>query len=294
MTRAHYALLPDRGVVSVSGEDAAKLLQGIITNDMDLLQKQPALHTALLTPQGKILFEFFVAKSGAGYLLDVAASQIADLIKRLAMYKLRAKVDIKDACADYRVIAVWGLSPQSHGKASGIVSFIDPRLPDLGTRILAEAALAADIASATNAMEATAADYDGHRIALGVPEITKDYPPSDTFAHEANLDVLKSVSFAKGCFIGQEVASRMEHRGTARTRAVIVESETPLAPAGKITAGDATIGTIGSTAGTRAIALVRLDRADEAQTKSTPITAGDVAITIRRPGYLESAAVPAR
>ena len=166
---------PTAASCRVAGEDAAKLLQGIITNDMDLLQKQPAIHAALLTPQGKILFEFFVAKAGDGFLLDVAASQIADLIKRLTMYKLRAKVDIKDATADYRVIAMWGPAPQGHGETSGVISFTDPRLPDLGMRILAEARLAADIAPATNAAEATAADYHAHRIALGVPEGGKDY-----------------------------------------------------------------------------------------------------------------------
>ena len=287
MTRTHHALLADRGVVSVSGADAAKLLQGIVTNDMDLLNKQPAIHTAFLTPQGKILFEFFVVKSGAGYLLDVARSQVADLMKRLTMYKLRAKVDIKDASADYRVIAVWGPSPQSPGETSSTVSFPDPRLPGLGLRVLAKARFA------TDASEATAADYDAHRIALGIPEITKDYPPNDTFAHEANLDALGSVSFTKGCFIGQEVASRMEHRGTARTRAAIVESDSPLAPSIKITAGEASIGTIGSTAGTRAIALARLDRADEAAAKGQPLTAEGVVITLRRPAYLKPGTAPA-
>ncbi len=290
MTRTHHALLADRGVVSVSGDDAAKLLQGIITNDMELLSRQPAIHTALLTPQGKILFEFFVVKTGAGYLLDVARSQVADLMKRLTMYKLRAKVDIQDASADYRVIAVWGYSPQSSGVTSGTVSFNDPRLDGLGLRILAQARSAADIASAT---EATAADYDAHRIALGIPEITKDYPPNDTFAHEANLDVLASVSFTKGCFVGQEVASRMEHRGTARTRAVIVESDSPHAPTSKITAGEATIGTIGSTAGTRAIALARLARADAAEAKGHPLTADGAVVTLRRPAYLKPKPAPA-
>jgi folate-binding protein YgfZ len=293
MTLTHHALLDDRGVVSVSGEDAGKLLQGIITNDMDLLDKQPAIHTALLTPQGKILFEFFVAKSGPGYLLDVARSQTADLIKRLTMYKLRAKVDIKDMSADYRVIALWGSAPASDGETSEAISFTDPRLEGLGLRVLAQAPSADAIASATGATEATAADYDAHRIALGIPEITKDYPPNDTFADEANLDALESVSFTKGCFIGQEVASRMEHRGTARTRAAIVESGTPLAPSGKITAGAATIGTIGSAAGNRAIALARLDRADEAEAKGQPLTADGAAVTLRRPAYLKSKAAPA-
>jgi folate-binding protein YgfZ len=289
MTRPYVAPLDDRGVVAVTGVDAAKLLQGIITNDMDLLAKQPAIHAALLTPQGKILFEFLVARSGNGYLLDIARAQIGDVIKRLTLYKLRAKVDIRDASADYHVLASWGDTAQSHGERSGSISFTDPRLAELGRRIIVEARLADGIVSATDGVGAAIADYDAHRIALGIPELGKDYASGTTFAHEANLDVLKSVSFTKGCFVGQEVASRMEHRGTARTRAVVVEADAPLAASGAITAGEAQIGTLGSAAGTRALALVRLDRADEAGQKGQQITAGGVPLTIRRPAYLNPA-----
>lgn len=287
MTRPNVALLADRGVVAVTGDDAAKLLQGIITNDMDLLATQPAIHAALLTPQGKILFEFIVARASSGYLVDIARSQTGDFIKRLTLYKLRAKVDIRDASADYRVIALWGDSVQSHSEMRGSISFVDPRLPALGSRIIAEAALAEDAMSATSGARASLADYDAHRIALGIPELGKDYASATTFAHEANLDSLKSVSFSKGCFIGQEVASRMEHRGTARTRTVIVEADGPLAPSSVITAGEAQIGTVGSTAGLRALALVRLDRAEEAGQKGQQVTAGGVPLDIHRPGYLK-------
>jgi hypothetical protein len=290
MKRPDVALLDDRGVVAVTGDDAGKLLQGIITNDMDLLAKQPAIHAALLTPQGKILFEFIVARAPGGYLLDVARAQVGDLIKRLTLYKLRAKVDIRDAGADYRVIALWGDPLQGQKEVSGTIAFTDPRLPALGRRIIAEARFADDVMSATGGAEATFAGYDAHRIALGIPELGKDYASGSTFAHEANLDALKSVSFSKGCFVGQEVASRMEHRGTARTRAVIVEGAAPLAPASNITAGEAQIGTVGSTADTRALAFVRLDRAEEADRKGQQITAGGIPLAIRRPGYLEPAA----
>jgi folate-binding protein YgfZ len=293
MTRLNVALLADRGVVAVTGDDATKLLQGIITNDMDLLAAQPAIHSALLTPQGKILFEFIVARAPDGYLVDIARGQIGDFIKRLTLYKLRAKVDIRDAGADRRVIALWGDSAQNHGEIPGSISFVDPRLPALGKRIIAEAALADEAMSATSGAGASLADYDAHRITLGIPELGKDYASATTFAHEANLDSLKSVSFSKGCFIGQEVASRMEHRGTARTRTVIVEADAPLAPSGAITAGEAQIGTVGSTAGTRALALVRLDRAEEASQKGQQIAAGSVPVDIRRPGYLKPATATA-
>ena len=121
MTSAKIALLADRGVVRVAGADAEKLLQGVITNDMDLLASQPALHAALLTPQGKILFEFFVVKAGDGFLLETARDRAAELAKRLNMYKLRAKVAIEDASDDYRVLALWGEAAHSSGETTGTV-----------------------------------------------------------------------------------------------------------------------------------------------------------------------------
>ena len=292
MTHAKSALLPNRSVVRVSGEDAEKLLQGIITSDMELLAGRPAIHAALLTPQGKILFEFFVARSSSGFLLDTAKGQAANLVKRLIMYKLRAKVDIRETGAEHVVMAVWGDDPQGPGGTGGAVSFPDPRLPELGLRVLAETQSTTDIAAATNGMDADAQDYHAHRIALGVPEGGKDYAFGDTFPHEANLDLLHGVSFSKGCFVGQEVVSRMQHRSTARKRIVIVEGSAPLQSGSEIIAGPATIGTIGSVAGNRGLALVRLDRADEMQRKGEQLTAAGDAIAIRRPTYF-TPAVPA-
>ena len=136
-------------------------------------------------------------------------------------------------------------------------------------------------------------DYHAHRIALGVPEGGKDYAFGDTFPHEANMDLLNGVSFSKGCFVGQEVVSRMQHRGTARKRMVIVEGrQAACRPAAEITAGQATIGTIGSVAGNRGLALVRLDRVEEMQRKGEQITAAGAALTIQLPAYM-TPAVPA-
>src|SRR5215813_8228196 len=184
-TGAKIAVLADRGVV---GADAVKLLQGVITNDMDLLSVQPAIHAALLTPQGKILFEFFVVKAPDGFWLEVAADKTADLVKRLGLYRLRAKVDIKDRTAEYRVFALWGGTAQAPAGAVGTLLFPDPRLPALGLRGLALdlapdqgpdvapdvaadlvlASLAPDFAAAGGALEVAAQDYHAHRIALGV------------------------------------------------------------------------------------------------------------------------------
>jgi folate-binding protein YgfZ len=290
MTDAKTALLPDRGIVRVSGEDAEKLLQGVVTNDMDLLAGQPALHAALLTPQGKILFDFFVARSGDGFLLETAKEQAEGLAKRLTMYRLRAKVDIRDATEEHRVMAVWGGSAPGPAGIQRAVSFTDPRLPAMGLRILADATLAPGIAGAAQGMQAAAEEFHAHRISLGVPEAGKDYALGDCFPHEANLDLLNGVSFSKGCFVGQEVVSRMQHRGTARKRIVIVEGDAPLRSGSEIMAGPSTIGTVGSVAGSRALALVRLDRAEAARSKGDPFAAGGGPIRMRFPDYLKLAA----
>jgi folate-binding protein YgfZ len=284
MAPARIAALPDRGVVRVAGADAEKLLQGLITNDMDLLATRPAIHAALLTPQGKILFEFFVVKTGDAFLLETARDRAADLAKRLGLYKLRAKVEIRDLSADYRVLALWGPTPQS-GETVGSVSFVDPRLAELGLRILAEARLDLDIAKAMNGLDALPEDYHAHRIALGVPEGGKDYALGDAFPHEADLDQLNGVSFTKGCYVGQEVVSRMQNRASMRKRVVPIEAEAALVPGTEIKVGAAGIGTVGSVAGRHALALVRLDRAAEAAAKGQALTADGVAITLRKPDW---------
>jgi tRNA-modifying protein YgfZ len=293
MTSARIALLADRGVVRVTGEDAEKLLQGIISNDMDLLASQPAIHAALLTPQGKILFDFFVVKIGGGFLLETARDKAGDLAKRLNLYKLRAKVDIRDASDDYRVSALWGPSPHNFGETAGTVSFPDPRLPALGSRILSEARLAANVAAATNGVDASPEAYHAHRIALGVPEGGQDYAFGDTFPHEADLDQLNGVSFSKGCFVGQEVVSRMQNRANVRKRVVPSEGEAALTPGVEVQAGAATIGTVGSVAGKLALALLRLDRAAEAKAKGQALTAHGVPLALRKPDWATFDLAPA-
>jgi folate-binding protein YgfZ len=293
MTAARIALLSDRGVVRLTGEDAERLLQGIISNDMGLLASQSAIHAALLTPQGKILFDFFVVNAPDGFRLDTARDKAADLAKRLNLYKLRAKVDIRDVSDDYRVLALWGPSPHSPGETAGTLSFPDPRLHALGLRILAETRFASGIAAATNGLEASPEDYHAHRIALGVPEGGKDYAFGDTFPHEADLDQLEGVSFTKGCFVGQEVVSRMQNRANVRKRVVPIEGEAPLTPGAEITVGTTAIGSVGSVAGRLALALIRLDRAAEAKAKGQALTAGGVAVTLRKPDWATFDLAPA-
>jgi folate-binding protein YgfZ len=293
---ARIATLADRGVVSVTGEDAAKLLQGVITNDMDLISSQPAIFAGLLTPQGKILFDFFVAKVSGGFLLETAADKAADLAKRLALYRLRAKVEIKECSKSYRVLALWGPpEPRFYGvpaTLSPVALFPDPRLPALGLRALADVEAASDLASGSP-LAAGPQDYHAHRIALGVPEGGKDYPFGDAFPHEADFDQLQGVSFTKGCFVGQEVVSRMQNRAHVRKRILPIVGAAPLRAGAEITAGAAVIGAVGSVADKSALALVRLDRAAEAAAKGHRLMADGVIIALRKPDWASFELAPA-
>lgn len=285
MADTKIALLPDRGVVTVNGPDARALLQGLVTNDMDLLDTQPTLHAGLLSPQGKILFDFFVVPTPEGFCLETARSKAAELADRLKMYKLRSKVEIADASPDYTVAAIWGGEYAPQGEGNPPIWFADPRLPEMGYRELAT--LRSDWALGGESCDsATQSEYHAHRIRLGVPEGGRDYAFGDAFPHEAMFDQLHGVSFEKGCYVGQEVVARMHNRGTARRRILPVIAEATLPDSGTaITAAGVEIGTLGSTAGTRGLAEIRIDRAAEFKAKGEALHAGNVEIAIELPPW---------
>ncbi len=279
MSQCNAALLSDRAVVRVSGPAASSFLQGLITNDIDKAKPAGAIHAGLLTPQGKILFDFFVVPAGEGFLLEIAKAKAAELVQRLGFYRLRAEVEIAEDPV-FAVAAAWG---EPARLPDGALAYADPRLPALGERIL----LPAGTSLGNHGCTQTGEDkYHAHRIALGVPEGGRDYAFGDAFPHEAMFDQLAGVDFNKGCFVGQEVVSRMEHRGTARKRIVGVEGEGPLPPSGTdITAGGASIGTLGSVSGSSGLALLRLDRAEEAKAAGVPLRAGEVTVALRIPAW---------
>ena len=279
MKKCNAALLSDRAVVRVSGPAAGSFLQGLVTNDIDKAKPGGAVHAGLLTPQGKVLFDFFVVPAGEGFLLEIAKAKAAELVQRLGFYRLRAEVEIAEDPA-LTVAAAWGPAPQL---PDGAIAYADPRLPALGQRILLSAGTSLGNLGCTPAGEG---EYHAQRIALGVPEGGRDYAFGDAFPHEAMFDQLAGVDFNKGCFVGQEVVSRMEHRGTARKRIVGVEGEGPLPPSGTdITAGGASIGTLSSVSGSSGLALLRLDRAEEAKAAGVPLRAGEVTVALRMPAW---------
>ena len=271
--------LKDRAFFNIGGQEAQSFLQGLLTTDIAKLPEGEAWPGALLTPQGKILFEFFVVEAAGGYMLDVARGKAADLVKRLTMYKLRADVTVADASAVYKVLALWGKDACSSGETKDTVAFDEPRAPGLGRRILAEARFATDIASATNGVDVSEVVYHAHRITLGVPEGGKDYDFGDAYPHEANFDLFNGVSFTKGCYVGQEVVARMQNKTVVRKRVIKVKGAAPLTSGADVLLGDAVVGRIGSVDGVNALALLRVDRADEARDKAIILAAAGVAIT---------------
>jgi tRNA-modifying protein YgfZ len=277
------ALLPDRGVVKVSGDAARKFLHGLVTADMLSLTPGTARFCALLTPQGKIIADFFVAEApsadGGGFFLDVPRVLDTTLFDKLNLYKLRAKVLIEDLSEILGVLAVWDGTPA----AKYGLSYADPRLPALGARLMVPPHRAADAAREIGASLVAAEDYEAHRIGLGVPRGGIDFAYGDAFPHEADMDQLGGVDFAKGCYVGQEVVSRIEHRGIARTRAVPIRYDGGAPKNGAaITAGERQVGTMGSAARGCGIALLRLDRVAEA---TEPLTAGGVPIHLVKPDW---------
>jgi tRNA-modifying protein YgfZ len=271
-----WAPLEDRSVVRVAGEEAAAFLHGLVTNDVAHIEVGGARFAALLTPQGKILFDFFIyrapAETGATFLIDCPANAAADLVKRLGFYRLRAKIAILDESAELKVAAFWD-GEETQGLPSGFL-YADPRDRRLGFRAILPRTEAAGLAQAP-------ADYESHRISLAAPKGGADFAYADAFPHDVNMDLLNGVDFEKGCYVGQEVVSRMRHRGGARKRIVRVRFAEAAPSAGApIKSGEATIGALGSSSGAEALALVRVDRLAEAQAAGRALTADGVALAV--------------
>ena len=241
---------------------------------------------ALLTPQGKIIVDFIGAEAdsadGGGFFLDCPRALATTLVDKFNFYKLRAKVLIEDLSAVLGVMAIWnGSATSEYG-----LSYPDPRLAALGTRVMLPPHLAKEAADDLGATLVDCEQYEAHRIALGVPRGGIDFNYGDTFPHEADMDQLAGVDFGKGCYVGQEVVSRVEHRASARSRVVPVTYENAAPMAGlPVTAGEKQVGTFGSAADGRGLALLRLDRIEDALASGTPLIAGGVTISPRKPAW---------
>jgi tRNA-modifying protein YgfZ len=281
------SLLTDRGVIKVAGGDAADFLQKVVTANMLGIAAGEARFTALLTPQGKLMFDFFVVPlpdgAEAGFYFDCVKDQAPDLAKRINFLKLRAKITVEDQSEGLGVAAFWN-EPVPAGFPGTVYG--DPRAAALGSRVIAPHAALAEIATPNE--EA----YEAHRIALGVARGGRDFRYGETFPHDVNLDFLHGVDFKKGCYIGQEVVSRVHFRKSARKRIVRIRFDGPAPAVGtEIVAGGMTIGEIGSVAGRDGLASARIDRIQDAKTAGLAFKAGETTLEIIvPPEFVEAAA----
>lgn len=265
------AILEDRAIISVRGAEAEHFLQNLITTDLDRLDASDVAPGALLTPQGKILFDFLISRDGDGYRLECRSGIADELLRRLMLYRLRAKVELSQP--DQRDITVSWVSDSI--VSSGLM---DRRFP--GRSVYRHYGETPPESDASNA------DWDAFRISNGAGESGSDYALGDAFPHDVLFDQNGGVSFKKGCFVGQEVVSRMQHRGTARRRLLLAKGESNLPePGTEITTGGRTIGTLGSTAGDAGLALVRIDRVAKALVDGVEIMAGNVPIALTIPDW---------
>jgi tRNA-modifying protein YgfZ len=264
------AHLQDRAVIAVAGPEARLFLQGLITNDVERLEPGKGLYSALLTPQGKILFDFFLVEGDGAILIDCLAASRDALLKRLTLYKLRSKISI-EARDQLAVLAEW-----DGAMARYAISYPDPRVPGLGSRaIMAQGEMRSDLMSAD--------EYHKHRLAFGVPE-GSDFGSDRMFALDADLDELHAVDFEKGCYVGQELTARMKHRGAARKRLMPLEFASGTAPDTAVTAGGKEIGEITSEYGQRGFALVRIDKLDDAG--AAMLESGGHRVNVIKPSWL--------
>ena len=274
------AILPERAVLRISGDDARHFLQNLVTNDIEKLPSGEARFAALLTPQGKILFDFFVIVRGNEFLLDAPKAIAAELTKRLRFYKLRAKVDIDET--NFTVAVVFDGQQKPHFD----IAFTDPRHMQLGTRIVLPPAEAENNLRTAGLALVDAGEWQKHRIALGIPEGGKDFVYGDTFPHEADMDQLGGVDFRKGCFIGQEVVSRMQHKTVVRTRIVPVVFDGARPEQGaEVKIGEKAAGTFGSSIDGRGLAKLRLDRVEDGLKANETLSAGGITLSLVKPDW---------
>jgi hypothetical protein len=285
------ALSLDRGVVKVTGDDARKFLNGLLTTDIAQVTPERAAFAALLTPQGKIMVDMIVveatAEDGGGFYLDCPRALAQTLVDRLNFYKLRAKVAVEDLSAALGVMAIWdGAGNTEYG-----LCYADPRLPALGIRCMLPPHLVAEAAADLGATLAKDEEYEAHRIALGAPRGGLDFQYNDAFPHEADMDQLNGIDFEKGCYVGQEVVSRVEHRGTARKRVLPVVFEDFAAEAGvAVKVGDIDVGVMGSSvrgAGSRGLAMLRLDRVADALATGKTLMSGNMPLKVIKPDWAQ-------
>lgn len=283
MATLSFSLLPHRSVIAVSGPDRAEFLQGLISNDTAKVVAGGAMWAALLTPQGRFLNDMFVAPEGPDtFLLETERERAPALAKKLKMYTLRSKVTVEDRSAAMEVAVVFGPGAETLVPLAGATSFVDPRLPELGVRVLAPTGQTAALLSAHGVTEAPLDAYEQRRLQLGVPDGSRDLPVEKALLLESGFDELNGVDWKKGCYMGQELTARTKYRGLIKRRLFPVRIEGPLPPPGTpVHHGDKEVGEIRSGAGDRALAMLQLEAS-----QGVALTAADARIVAEPAGWM--------
>jgi folate-binding protein YgfZ len=285
MSNAGYIVLADRGVLALRGADVRRFLQGLISNDVERIRPDQASYAALLTPQGKFLFDFFIVQHGDELLLETELARVRDLQRRLMMYRLRSKVEIEEVSAGLAVAALIGEGvaemidlPARPGACRALehgLAFVDPRLVRMGVRALLPAQNAASALAQLQLDEAPRAAYERLRLGLGVPDGSRDLMVEKATLLESGFEELNGVDFGKGCFVGQELTARMKFRGLVRRRLlpVIFDGAAP-APGTVIRLAEREAGEMRSSSGGHGLALLRLEHVAKAKESGVPLIAG--------------------
>ncbi|HUK08008.1 MAG TPA: folate-binding protein [Stellaceae bacterium] len=296
MPQAHSSLLDPRGVLEIAGEDRHEFLQGLITNDARKLSPSRALYAAFLTPQGKYLHDFFLMEIGGSVLLDGERARLGDLLRRLSIYKLRSKVTLADASERFQVSAAFGDDalalldlPAERGAArmfAGGVAYVDPRLAQLGARLLLPRSSGMAPLEALGFKRADAEVYDRLRLAAGIPDGSRDLPIEKAILLEAGFDELNGIDWEKGCYMGQELTARTKYRALIKKRLLPVRIDgAPPPPGTPILLGEQEAGEIRSGSGELALALIRLEALEEAASSGAALTAGGSRVIATKPDW---------
>jgi folate-binding protein YgfZ len=270
MAQANFVILDERGILAVSGPDRRLFLQGLVSNDVEKLAASRAVYAALLTAQGKYLHDFIMVEVGEAIWIDAEAARLGDLRRRLAMYRLRAKVEIAErpelavaAVFGEGALAALGLAdePGEARPLDGGVVLVDPRLAKLGARAIMDRERLTRLGS--EFVQADFAAYDRHRLALGIPDGSRDLVPDKSILLEAGFDELNGVDWQKGCYVGQELTARTKYRGLIKKRLFPVHIDGPApAPGTIVMAEGRDAGELRSSRDGQGLALLRLDAVD--------------------------------
>jgi folate-binding protein YgfZ len=289
MEKDQIILLEDRGLISISGEDTKNFLQNIITNDIEKVSSSTTIFSALFTPQGKYLFEFFLLQSKNGYLLDCDGKFTSEIINYLSKYKLRSKVEINDLSTEY-IIGVISSEKfldlqKKENKTDDTIKyrdssvFIDPRNNKLGARIVSTLEKLHLSIKKLNLKIQDPKTYFAEAHSLGIPEKGIENLKEQLFGLEANFEELQAIDFKKGCYIGQENTARMKLKNKLRRRLMAINAEGEVSVGDDLNYGEKKIGKILINK-PHPFALIKLFDPNFSDFKNKELTSGKIKIKI--------------